>query len=152
MNLLYENTLIPRILFTTIALAIAIGPMFADFNKTHATNPLWTPHARFHVVWQVLCQAGVSSVILYLLWAHSTDYATHIWLAAGLNYIWGLSFYSTLAAMPLFEGSLKDVNGIKPFRFNIGGQIYLVDTNLFGGTILMIINTIGAVLLFQAGS
>ena len=152
MSLFYDATLIPRILFTIIAVAIAIGPMFADFNKTHATNPLWTPHARFHVVWQVLSQAGVSAVILYLLWARSADYGTHIWLAAGLNYVWGVSFYSTLAAMPLFDGALKDVNGIKPFRFNIGGQIYLVDTNLFGGTILMIINTVGVALLLQAGS
>lgn len=147
MESFYDQTLIPRLLFTLIAIAISVGPMFADFNKTHATNPLWTPHARFHVVWQVLSQTGVSLIILYLLWNDSADYSTHITLAAVLNYVWGASFYATLSSMRIFDGSLKDVNGIKHFRFNILGKIYLVDTNLFGGTILMTVNTIGFYLI-----
>ena len=147
METLYDQTLVPRILFTIVAFMIAVGPIFADFNKTHATNPLWTPHARFHVVWQVLSQNGISLIILYLLWSRSPDYVTHILLAAVLNYVWGASFYTTLATMKLYGGALKDVNGIKPFRFNIFGNIYLVDTNLFGGTILMLINTLGLALI-----
>lgn len=147
METLFDQTLVSRLLFTLVAFAIAVGPIFADFNKTHATNALWTPHARFHVVWQVLSQNGISLAILFLLWAPSSDYVTHIWLAAILNYVWGASFYMTLASMKLYGGALKDVNGIKPFRFNIFGTIYLVDTNLFGGTILMLINTLGIWLL-----
>lgn len=147
METLYDELLVPRLLFSLVAFMISVGPIFADFNKTHATNPLWPPHARFHVVWQVLSQTGISLVILYLLWNDAADYATHIWVAAILNYVWGASFYATLASMPVYGGALKDVNGIKPFRFNIFGTIYLVDTNLFGGTILMIVNTIGVWLL-----
>lgn len=143
----FDTLLVPRLLFTVVAIMIAVGPIFADFNKTHATNPLWTPHARFHVVWQVLSQSGVSLVILWLLWTNAADYTTHIWVAAILNYVWIASFYATLASMPLYGGALKDVNGIKPFRFNIFGRIYLVDTNLFGSVILMIVNTIGVFLL-----
>jgi len=149
MDPIFDQYLVPRILISLVAVAISVGPMFADFNKTHATNPLWTPHARFHVVWQVLTQTGVSAVILYLLWVPSTDYLTHIWLAAVLIYVWIASFFATLASMTLFDGSLKDVNGIKPFRFNIFGTIYLVDTNLFGGTILMIINTAAVFLIVR---
>lgn len=150
MDAFYDQTLVPRIIFSFIGFAIAVGPMFADFNKTHATNPAWTPHARFHVVWQVLSQAGVSMVILYLLWAPSPDYATHIWLAAILNYIWMASFFVTLSTMSIFDGALKDVNGIKPFRFNIFGKIYLVDTNLFGATIFVLLNSTGVWLLANA--
>lgn len=149
METVFDQTLVSRLLFTLVAVMISVGPMFADFNKTHATNPLWTPHARFHVVWQVLSQAGVSLVILYLLWWDAADYTVHIRIAAILNYIWIASFYATLATMPLYGGALKDVNGIKPFRFNIFGTIYLVDTNLFGATVLTIVNTIGVVLLIQ---
>ncbi|MFZ3033708.1 MAG: DUF6640 family protein [Parvibaculum sp.] len=149
MESFYDQTLVSRLLFTLVGTAIAIGPIFADFNKTHATNPLWPPHARFHVVWQVLSQSGVSMVILYLLWATSSDYHTHIWVAALLNYVWIVAFFSTLASMKIFGGALKDVNGIKPFHFNILGNIYLVDTNLFGATILTLVNTSGVWLLLK---
>lgn len=147
METTFDQTTISRLLFTLVAVATSVGPMFADFNKTHATNPLWTPHARFHVVWQVLSQTGISLVILYLLWSDAPDRRVHLWIAAILNYVWGASFYATLASMRLYGGALKDVNGIKPFRFNIFGNIYLVDTNLFGGTVLMIVNTFGVLLL-----
>jgi hypothetical protein len=119
--------------------------MRADFNATHATNPLWTPHARFHVVWQVLSQAGVSILILYLLWG--ANFPGHEWIAAIMNFNWGLTFYLTLFNMKRFGGALADVNGIPPFKFYIGGQVRLIDTNLFLGTILMVLNLIAVVLL-----
>ena len=134
-----------KILISFVAFATAVGPMFADFNKTHATNPLWTPHARFHVVWQVLAQAGVSLAIFYVLWIASFE--GHVWFAAIMNFNWGLTFYMTLSSMKLFEGALSDVNGIPPFKFNIGGQLRKVDTNLFFGTILMSLNAIAVILL-----
>lgn len=139
--------LIARILITLVAVATAIGPMIADFNKTHATNPLWTPHARFHVVWQVLTQAGVAAFILYILWVAQFD--GHVLLAALINFNWGLTFFLTLFNMKRFDGTLSDVNGIPPFKFNIGGQIRKVDTNLFGATILMSLNAIATILLLQ---
>lgn len=134
-----------KILISLVAFMTAVGPMRADFNATHATNPLWTPHARFHVVWQVLCQAGVAMFILYIVWG--ADFPGHVWLGAMMNFNWLVTFFLTLANMKRFEGSLKDVNGIPPFRFNIGGQVRLVDTNLFGATILATLNTIAATLL-----
>jgi hypothetical protein len=137
------------LLITLVAVVTAIAPMVADFNKTHATNPLWTPHARFHVVWQVLSQAGVSLVILYLLWG--ATFEGHVWLAAIMNFNWGLTFFMTLASMPVYGGALADVNGIPPFRFAIGGRTRTVDTNLLGATVLMGINVMVVVLLWLSG-
>jgi len=134
-----------KVLITLVALATGLAPMRADFNATHATNPLWPPHARFHVVWQVLCQTGVSGFILYLAWVASFPGA--MMTAAVLNFIWPLSFFLTLANMQRFGGALKDVNGIPPFRFQIGGQERLVDTNLFGATLLSGLNLIATALL-----
>ena len=68
MELLYDENLLPRILMTVTAIALAIGPAVADFNKTHATNPLWPPHARFHVVWQVITNSSLCLMMLYILW------------------------------------------------------------------------------------
>ena len=134
-----------NVLITLVALATGLAPMKADFNVTHATNPLWTPHARFHVVWQVLCQSGVSLFILYLVWM--ADFAGHALMAAILNFNWALTFFITLFNMKRFSGSLKDVNGIPPFHFKIGGKDHVVDTNLFGATLLAIINGIATALL-----
>jgi hypothetical protein len=133
------------ILISLVALATGLGPMRADFNATHATNPLWTPHARFHVVWQVLCQSGISLFILYLVWI--ADFPGHALTAAILNFNWIVSFFITLLNMKRFQGSLKDVNGIRPFRFRIGGQERLVDTNLFGACLLSMLNGIATLLL-----
>lgn len=149
MDSLMDQTLIPRILISLVAVAISIGPMFADFNKTHATNPLWTPHARFHVVWQVLCQTGVSLVVLYLLWVPSLDHLNHVWLGASLTFVWVISFYATMATMPLYGGTLADVNGIKPFKFKILGKVKLVDTNVFGATLLMLVNGVACYMLMM---
>ncbi|MEZ5573819.1 MAG: DUF6640 family protein [Halioglobus sp.] len=147
METIFDQNLIARLLLSLISVMLIFGPAKADFNATHATNPLWPPHARFHVVWQVLYNSAISVVALYLLWVPSTDYHTHIVLAAILNFIWGGAFYITLASMRLFGGALADVNGIKPFHFNIMGTVYKVDTNLFLGTILMSVNTVGFLLI-----
>jgi hypothetical protein len=136
-----------KILITLVAFATAFGPIRADFNATHATNPLWTPHARFHVVWQVLCQAGIAMFILYILWG--ADFTGHVWLAAMMNFNWAVTFFLTLANMKRFAGSLKDVNGIAPFRFTIGGKLRLIDTNLFGATLLTALNLTATILLLQ---
>ncbi len=137
-------------LISFAAAVIMIGPMFADFNATHATNPLWTPHARFHVVWQVLSNSSISLVALWLIWLSPWGGATPLFLAAILNYIWIAGFFATMASMRLYEGALKDVNGIKPFRFNIFGVIYLVDTNLFGACVLTLVNSAAVILLLTA--
>jgi hypothetical protein len=134
-----------NLLISLIALTTAFAPMKADFNATHATNPLWTPHARFHVVWQVLCQAGVAGFILFIQWG--LTFPGHILLAATMNFNWALTFFITLFNMQRFDGTLADVNGIKPFRFNIGGKVQLVDTNLFGATMLTLLNLIAVMLL-----
>ncbi|MEM8924139.1 MAG: DUF6640 family protein [Actinomycetota bacterium] len=148
MDAAFDQNLTPRLIISFVALAIAVGPMVADFNRTHATNPLWPPHARFHVVWQVLIQAGSSVLALLLLWRDSADYVFHLYLAAAVIYVWIVTFVATLASMPLFDGALRDVNGIKPFRFRLPGRVLEVDTNLFGVTLFAIVNTV-AVLLIQ---
>src|SRR5579885_184706 len=72
---------IARILLSLTALGYGLATIKADFNKTHATNPLWTPHARFHVVWQILSYSGIGLIALYLIWAPGPMEAERLYLA-----------------------------------------------------------------------
>jgi hypothetical protein len=40
-----------KILLTIATLGYSAIPGIFDSNNTHATNPSWTGHARYHVVW-----------------------------------------------------------------------------------------------------
>ena len=62
-----DRILVARILFTLMTAGYAALTVIADFNKTHAANPEWTPHARFHVVWQILSYVGFGLLALALI-------------------------------------------------------------------------------------
>jgi len=121
--------LIARALLTLNVLGYSLGPAIADFNKTHATNPLWTPHARFHVVWQVSSYCGVGLIALWLIW--SAGPAGKLWLAVALAVAMYAGFFATVFAMPRFGGALSDVNGLPPLTtVTFGGKPVGLDTNL----------------------
>src|SRR5207244_3156752 len=64
----FDHILVARILFTLVTIGWAVLTVVADFNKTHATNPAWTPHARFHVVWQISSYVGFGLLAFALIW------------------------------------------------------------------------------------
>jgi len=145
MELLYDENLVPRILMTITGIALAIGPAIADFNKTHATNPLWPPHARFHVVWQVITNSSLCMMMLYILWTPLVEqYNLQLVLVVLVQGAILAPLYITIASMGLFGGALKDVNGIRPFKFNIGGKVYLLDTNVVGFTNITLVLVIAS--------
>ena len=57
------DNLIARALLTLNTLGYSLVPVFADFNKTHATNPLWTPHARSESSFAAI-SSGVPNIAL----------------------------------------------------------------------------------------
>ena len=74
--------LIARILLTLVTFGYAVGTVIADFNKTHATNPKWTGHARFHVVWQISSYVGFGLLALALTWWPGPDALARLYFVA----------------------------------------------------------------------
>ena len=123
------DNLIARALLTLNTLGYSLGPAIADFNRTHATNPLWTPHARFHVVWQVMSYCGIGLIALALIWTAGPS--TKLWLAAALAVAMYAGFFATLFSMPRFGGSVADTNGVPPLAtVQVGGSPLALDTNV----------------------
>jgi hypothetical protein len=136
-----------RILLTLTILGYALVTIKADFNKTHATNPTWTPHARFHVVWQILSYAGVGLIALYLIWVPGPAPLERLYLAAAISVAIYGAFFAAVFARPVFGGALYDANGYPPFKPPIGPQHWRWDVNVTAFTILSAITVAGLLAL-----
>jgi hypothetical protein len=91
-----DRILIARILFTLMTAGYAALTVIADFNKTHATNPEWTPHARFHVVWQILSYVGFGLLALALIWWSGPLAVKRLYLVALMGAIVYAAFFAAL--------------------------------------------------------
>ncbi len=116
MRVAFDHILLARVLFTLATIGWAALTVVADFNKTHATNPKWTPHARFHVVWQISSYVGFGLMALALIWAPGSLAVERLYLAAVMSAIVYGAFFVALAAMPLYGGAAYDKNGYLPFK------------------------------------
>jgi hypothetical protein len=114
-----------------------LGTLGIDFNRTHATNPGWTGHARFHVVWQSTSVALLSVVELLLIWLGPFQHGG-FYLASLLAAVSPLGFLTAFVYRGTFGGTLSDANGIPPARLKIFGAIHSVDLNLVAVVVALI--------------
>ncbi len=64
-----------------------------DLNATHMTNPLWTPHARFHWAAQYFSTLAICIFILIGIWGNYKDKGSRLSilvLGLGLLSFWGM--------------------------------------------------------------
>jgi hypothetical protein len=115
MSIAFDHILWARILFTLTTAGYAVVTIFADFNKTHATNPKWTGHARFHVVWQISSYVGFCLLPLALIWWPGPLALERLYLVAIMATIVYAAFFVVVLAMPIYGGKAYDANGYKPF-------------------------------------
>ena len=134
-----DGNLIARILLTLTVFSYAVGTLKADFNRTHATNPLWTPHARFHVVWQILSYVGIGAIALGLIWLKGPLSAGRLYLAAGLSVAVYAGFFAALFSRPVYGGALTDPNGYPSFRPPFGPASWRWDVNV---TVFVVFSTV----------
>ena len=70
-----------------------------DLNSTHMTNPLWTPHARFHWSIQYFSSMILNIVSIYLLYGTyegAKSRLSFVFATLGPLLFWGMFFPSSL--------------------------------------------------------
>jgi hypothetical protein len=138
--------LVARIILTLAALGYSAVTIVADLNKTHAANPLWTPHARFHLVWQVLSYSGLALISFYLIWAGGPLPTERLYLAAAMAVAVYGGFFGAVFTRPMFGGGLYDKNGYLPFKAPIGPWQWDVNVTIFTVTSIVLLAGIVAVI------
>lgn len=119
-----------KLLLTLVTLGYSAIPSFFDFNETHATNPSWTGHARYHVVWQVSSFVYLAVLALVLIWSAGSETGP-LWIAAILAIAAYGGFWTALLTRGLYGGILQDkVNGVPRFNYNLFGWRFEVDANI----------------------
>jgi hypothetical protein len=134
---------VARWVVTAIAAGQGIAPLFVDLNRTHATNPLWPGHARFHLVQQVFTLLSAAAVEVALLWCPGRAIRGRFYLAALLTATPLAGFLVATLTRPLYRATLHDPNGIQPLRLHLGSRIIVFNMNVP-------IVTVAAVLLMGA--
>ena len=139
-----ELIFISKILLTITCIGFGTITPLIDFNESHATNPLWTGHARFHLVWQVNAMIITAILSLVMLWAYYS-FSNHL-IVILLNFLWIISFYASVLGMKLYDGELNDINGVPPILIEILGRKYEIDRNIQAITGVLFINTYALIL------
>jgi len=144
----FDRILVARILFTLMTAGWAVLTVFADFNKTHATNPKWTPHARFHVVWQISSYVGFGLLAFALIWWPGPLALERLYLVALMSAIVYAAFFAALIAMPIYGGRAYDDNGYQPFAAPIPfvAKMWDVNVTIFSVQLILLAGGVIAVL------
>ena len=135
----YSHIFISKVLLTMICFGFATITPLIDFNESHATNHLWTGHARFHLVWQVNAMILTALFCFYLLWA--LDYFFNLLLVVALNYLWIFSFFATAISIKLYDGEFNDINGVPPIIIKFLGREIEIDRNIQAISAVFVINS-----------
>ena len=151
MHIAFDSNLIARILLTLATAGYAFATILADFNRTHATNPQWTPHARFHVVWQISSYAGFGLLALALIWWPGPLAIERLYLVAAMATIIYAAFFVALLAMPIYGGAAYDNNGYLPFKAPVPIVAKLWDVNITIFSVLAVILLAGTLSIAGAG-
>lgn len=121
---------IARWLLVGLCGAQGIGTIAIDLGRSHARNPEWARHARFHVVWQVMSTVLLASVELALILAPGAFAEPRFYLAAALAGLPMLGFFAAALLLRTYGGAFSDPNGIPPAKVVLFGAVLRIDMNL----------------------
>lgn len=140
---------IARGLLSFLCGAQGIATLAIDLNRTHATNPRWPSHARFHLVWQATSYAVLSLLEVTLILIPGPMQRERFYLAAALTSVPILGCLAAFFCSRLYDGSIFNPDGIRPVRVAIFGVEFRIDLNLAAEVTALLLLS-GAVLLFNS--
>ena len=91
---------------------------------------MWTGHARFHVVWQIISQCLFSGFAGWLAWHRGPGVDANFYWATAILAIPLFGFLAATIMRSGYGGALFDPNGIPPVPVTIFGKRREVDVNL----------------------
>lgn len=122
--------LLVKILLTIATLGYSLSPAYFDSNDTHATNPSWPGHARFHLVWQISAYVYVALIALVLIWT-SGEETFQLWLASGLGAAIYTGFWSATLARRIYGGRLVDeAKPVPDIVWKLGKRSFRTEANV----------------------
>lgn len=121
--------LLPSVLLGSLALLQGAATLAIDLTRTHATNPEWPGHARFHVVWQSANVALFTVLTEAVLWTQQVPEPTRFHLALGMTVVPMLGFMVALLFRQWYGGTLRDKFGVPPLAVTVKGTRREIDMN-----------------------
>lgn len=106
------------------------GTIALDMNRSHASNPLWLRHARFHVVWQTATVAALAVVEIVILFYGNSLPSERFYMVVALAFLPVAGFFVAFCTRGAYGGALSDENGIPPLKIPYRGSIVRIDLNL----------------------
>ena len=129
-------------LLGTLAGVQGAATLAIDLTRTHATNPDWPGHARFHVVWQSVNVALLSVLTEYILFSHLFPEKIRFYLALLLTTIPMFGFLAALFSRSAYGGTLRDRNGMPPLVVSYRGSLREIDLNLVTVIVGLIVSAV----------
>lgn len=124
------HQVIARDLLAGLCFVQGLATLAIDLNRTHATNPDWPGHARFHLVWQTATFAWLALLEVVLVLSAGPYQEPRFYLAAILAGTPMLGFFTALIGRRIYRGTLSDPNGMRPVTIAIRGSVFRIDLNL----------------------
>jgi hypothetical protein len=134
---------IAAVLLTLTAVVYGIIPLIVDISPTHILHPAWSPHARFHVVWQISVNTMLGLLVVLLIWWPGANRQLRLKIAALLGCIALGGFVVAALTRHLYAGAFSEPGGVPP----VGG----VDANVLAFTPRLAIQLIALVLVLIPG-